>query len=49
MPYHIQAARTILSYIHETEADFVDGNDFLQGSPVLEEKHGIQFGRLSEL
>jgi hypothetical protein len=22
---------------------------FLQGSPVLEEKHGIQFGRLSEL
>ena len=50
MPYHIQAARNaILSYIHETgKADFVDGKMiFLQGSPVLEEKHGIQFGRLS--
>jgi hypothetical protein len=22
-------------------------NDLLQGSPILEEKHGIQFGRLS--
>ena len=50
MPYHIQAARNaILSYIHETgKADFVDGKMiFLQGSPVLAEKHGIQFGRLS--
>ncbi|MBX9888476.1 MAG: GH3 auxin-responsive promoter family protein [Flavobacteriaceae bacterium] len=50
MPYHIEAARNaILSYIHETgKADFVDGKMiFLQGSPVLEEKHGIQFGRLS--
>jgi hypothetical protein len=36
-------------YIHETgKADFVDGKMiFLQGSPVLEEKHGIKFGRLS--
>ncbi|MFT7395593.1 MAG: hypothetical protein ACI96G_000323 [Flavobacterium sp.] len=50
MPYHIEAARNaILLYIHETgKADFVDGKMiFLQGSPVLEEKHGIKFGRLS--
>lgn len=50
MPYHIQAARNaILMYIHETgKADFVDGKMiFLQGSPVLEEKNGIKFGRLS--
>lgn len=50
MPFHIQAARdAILHYIHETgKADFVDGKMiFLQGSPILEEKHGIQFGRLS--
>lgn len=50
MPFHIEAARNaILHYIHETgNADFVDGKMiFLQGSPILEEKHGIQFGRLS--
>ncbi len=50
MPFHIQAARNaILSYIHETgNADFVDGKMiFLQGSPVLENKNGIQLGRLS--
>jgi hypothetical protein len=50
MPFHIQAARNaILSYIHETgKADFVDGKMiFLQGSPVLEDKNGIQLGRLS--
>jgi len=50
MPYHIKAARNaILLYIKETgKADFVDGKMiFLQGSPILEEKHGIQFGRLS--
>ena len=50
MPYHIEAARNaILQYIHETgKADFVDGKMiFLQGSPVLESKNGIQFGRLS--
>jgi len=50
MPFHIQAARNaILSYIHETgKADFVDGKMiFLQGSPVLENKNGIQLGRLS--
>ena len=50
MPYHIEAARNaILSYIHETgKADFVDGKMiFLQGSPILEEKNGIKFGRLS--
>ncbi|KDN55271.1 GH3 auxin-responsive promoter family protein [Flavobacterium seoulense] len=50
MPYHIEAARNaILHYIHETgKADFVDGKMiFLQGSPILEEKYGIKFGRLS--
>jgi hypothetical protein len=50
IPYHIEAARNaILLYIHETgNADFVNGKMiFLQGSPVLEEKYGIQFGRLS--
>ncbi|WP_413999732.1 GH3 auxin-responsive promoter family protein [Flavobacterium sp. W1B] len=50
MPYHIEAARNaILLYIHETgNADFVDGKMiFLQGSPILEEKNEIQFGRLS--
>lgn len=50
MPYHIEAARNaILLYIHETgKAKFVDGKMiFLQGSPVLEEKNGIKFGRLS--
>lgn len=50
MPFHIEAARNaILHYIHETgNADFVDGKMiFLQGSPELEEKHGIKFGRLS--
>lgn len=50
MPFHIQAARdAILHYIHETgKADFVSGQMiFLQGSPILEQKHGISFGRLS--
>ncbi|MDQ5929571.1 MAG: hypothetical protein QG594_1350 [Bacteroidota bacterium] len=50
MPYHIAAARNaILHYIHQTgKADFVDGKMiFLQGSPILEEKNGIQLGRLS--
>ena len=50
MPYHIKAARNaILSYIYETgNAKFVDGKMiFLQGSPVLDEKHGIKLGRLS--
>jgi hypothetical protein len=50
MPFNIEAARNaILHYIHETgNADFVDGKMiFLQGSPILEEKNGIQLGRLS--
>ena len=50
MQFHIQAARNaILHYIHETgNADFVNGKMiFLQGSPILEEKNGIQLGRLS--
>ncbi len=50
MPFHIEAARNaILHYIHETgNADFVTGKMiFLQGSPILEEKNGIQLGRLS--
>ena len=50
MPFHIEAARNaILHYIHETgNADFVTGKMiFLQGSPILVEKNGIQLGRLS--
>lgn len=50
MPFHVEAARNaILHYIHETgNADFVSGKMiFLQGSPILEEKNGINFGRLS--
>lgn len=50
MPYHIEAARNaILAYVHETGiADFVDGKMiFLQGSPILEQKNGINLGRLS--
>ncbi len=50
MPFHIEAARNaILHYIHQTgKADFVNGKMiFLQGSPILEEKNGIQLVRLS--
>ncbi|RYY35356.1 MAG: GH3 auxin-responsive promoter family protein [Sphingobacteriaceae bacterium] len=50
MPAHIAAARNaLLCYIHETgNAQFVDGKMiFLQGSPELAEKAGIQTGRLS--
>lgn len=48
--HQVEASRNaILNYIHETgNADFVDGKMiFLQGSPELEEKGGIKFGRLS--
>lgn len=50
MPYHIEAARNaILNYVYQTgKAHFVKGKMiFLQGSPVLEQKNGIQLGRLS--
>ena len=50
MPTHINGARNaILNYIAETgKADFVDGKMiFLQGSPKLDDKNGIQLGRLS--
>lgn len=50
MPTHIEAARNaILMYIAETgNSKFVNGKMiFLQGSPILEEKNGIQLGRLS--
>jgi hypothetical protein len=50
MPEHIKAARNaLLCYINETgNADFVDGKIiFLQGSPEMEKKSGISFGRLS--
>ncbi|HIC30582.1 MAG TPA: GH3 auxin-responsive promoter family protein [Flavobacteriaceae bacterium] len=50
MPTHVNAARNaILMYINETgNADFVNGKMiFLQGSPVLQEKNGVQLGRLS--
>ncbi|MGJ8591454.1 MAG: GH3 auxin-responsive promoter family protein [Aquaticitalea sp.] len=50
MPTHVEAARNaILMYIAETgNSNFVNGKMiFLQGSPILEEKNGIQLGRLS--
>lgn len=50
MPTHIEAARNaILMYIAETgKSKFVDGKMiFLQGSPILDKKNGIQLGRLS--
>lgn len=50
MPTHIEAARNaILLYINETgHSKFVDGKMiFLQGSPILDKKNGIQLGRLS--
>jgi phenylacetate-coenzyme A ligase PaaK-like adenylate-forming protein len=50
MPEHINAARNaLLTYIHETgKADFVNGKMiFLQGSPILTKKNGINVGRLS--
>ena len=50
MPEHIRAARNALfCYIHETgRSEFIDGRIiFLQGSPVLEKKNGVNTGRLS--
>jgi hypothetical protein len=50
MPEHIKAARNaLLGYIYETgDASFVNGKMiFLQGSPILEIKSGIDTGRLS--
>ena len=50
MPSHVEAARNaILLYINETgNTNFVDGKMiFLQGSPILKEKKGVQLGRLS--
>ncbi len=50
MPEHVRGAQNAMfCYIHETgKADFLDGRIiFLQGSPVLEHKNGIAFGRLS--
>ena len=50
VPEHVKAARNaLLTYIHETgNASFVNGKMiFLQGSPVLTKKNGINVGRLS--
>lgn len=50
MPAHIDSTRdAILHYINQTgKTDFINGKMiFLQGSPELEEKNGIKFGRLS--
>lgn len=50
LPFHIKAARNaLLLYMNETgNTDFVDGKMiFLQGSPELENKNGINLGRLS--
>ncbi len=48
--HQVEASRNaILNYIHETgNTSFVNGKMiFLQGSPEMQEKNGIQFGRLS--
>ena len=50
MPFHIEATKNALfCYIQETgNVDFVNGKMiFLQGSPELELKNGINIGRLS--
>jgi len=50
MPNHINSARNaLLNYVHETgNSKFLDGKlIFLSGSPVLEQKAGINTGRLS--
>ena len=50
MPSHVEAAKNaILLYIHQTgNTQIVDRKMiFLQGSPVLEDKNGVQLGRLS--
>ena len=50
IPYHINSARNaLLHYVNETgNANFLKGKMiFLQGSPILEEKKGLKFGRLS--
>ena len=50
MPEHIKAAKNaLLCYIHETQkTDFLNGKlIFLQGSPKMEKKAEISFGRLS--
>ncbi|MGY3052283.1 phenylacetate-coenzyme A ligase PaaK-like adenylate-forming protein [Pedobacter sp. UYEF25] len=50
LPEHTKAARNaILTYINETgNANFVNGKMiFLQGSPTLTKKNGINLGRLS--
>jgi hypothetical protein len=50
MPEHIKGAKNaLLCYIHETgKSDFLNGKlIFLQGSPIMDKKAGISFGRLS--
>lgn len=50
MPEHIKAARNaLLTYVHETgKVKFIDGKMiFLQGSPIMSKKNGINVGRLS--
>ena len=50
IPYHINSARNaLLHYVNEKQnAKFLNGKMiFLQGSPILEEKNGLKFGRLS--
>ena len=50
MPSHVESARNaILLYVYETgKTKFIDGKMiFLQGSPILEMKNGINLGRLS--
>ncbi|MDX2362174.1 MAG: GH3 auxin-responsive promoter family protein [Crocinitomicaceae bacterium] len=50
LPNHINSARdALLNYIHESgHSNLINGKMiFIQGSPELEQKNGIQIGRLS--
>ena len=50
MQHHIDAAKNaLLMYMHETgRAEFTEGKMiFLQGSPILDKKGKVPFGRLS--
>ncbi len=50
VPFHVNSARdAMMSYVHETgKSQFLDKKlIFLSGSPILETKGGIHYGRLS--
>lgn len=50
VPFHVNSARdAMMSYVHETgKSQFLDKKlIFLSGSPILETKGGVHYGRLS--